>query len=232
MEKILVIEDDPSILDGLVHNLGYEGYEVLAAGDGTTGLDLALAHRPDLVLLDIMLPGLDGFALLKALERQEVSIPVIVITAKDQQADKVRGLDLGADDYLTKPFSLRELFARINAVLRRKRRYELAGECVAFGDIEIDFEGRAVRRAGEDQALSDREFRLLALLVRNKGRALSRTKILDEVWGDDYDGPARPIDTFTPRLRQKLERDPNDPRMIHTVRGVGYKFEPKDGPSE
>ena len=227
METILVIEDDKSILDGLSHNLRFEGYDVLTADEGERGLELAIDRKPDLLILDIMLPQISGFDILKTLQRHEITIPVIVLTAKDQQVDKIMGLDLGADDYITKPFALRELLARINAVMRRKRRYELADETVSFGEIEIDFGGHAVRKAGEEMTLSDREFRLLAMLVRNKGRALERQKILNEVWGYDYYGTARTIDNFITRLRQKLEDDPNAPKLIHTVRGVGYKFDDK-----
>jgi len=227
METILVIEDDESILDGLERNLRYEGYQVLTASDGEQGLELAINRKPDLLILDIMLPQLNGFELLKTLRRHEIQLPVIVLTAKDQEVDKIMGLDLGADDYITKPFALREVLARINAVMRRKRRYELAEQTLEFGEITIDFGGHSVTRAGQEVTLSDREFRLLALLVRNAGRALERPQILNEIWGYDYYGTARTIDNFITRLRQKLEEDPNKPAYIHTVRGVGYKFQAK-----
>ncbi len=227
METILVIEDDPSILDGLERNLRFEGYQVLRATDGEHGLEMAIDRRPDLLILDIMLPRLNGFELLKTLRRNEIHTPVIVITAKDQEMDKIMGLDLGADDYITKPFALRELLARINAVMRRKRRYEMSDETLEFGGVRIDFGGRSVHRGSEEVTLSDREFRLLSLLVRNAGRVLDRHKILNDIWGYDYYGTARTIDNFITRLRQKLEEDPNKPALIHTVRGVGYKFQVK-----
>jgi DNA-binding response OmpR family regulator len=225
METILVVEDDRAILDGLCHNLRFEGFQVLSAIDGERGLELAVDRRPDLILLDIMLPRLSGFELMKTIQRHGLDVPVIMLTAKDQQVDKIMGLDLGADDYITKPFALRELLARINAVLRRKRRFELVDETRTFGDVAIDFSGRTVLKGTSEIKLSDREFRLLALLVRHTGRVLDRQKILNDVWGFDYFGTARTIDNFITRLRSKLEDDPNEPRLIHTIRGVGYKFD-------
>ena len=226
METILVIEDDPAISLGLTKNLRYEGYEVLTATRGDTGLELAVEKQPDLIVLDVMLPNLSGFEICKTLKRSEVDIPIIILSAKDQEIDKIMGLDLGADDYLTKPFSIRELIARINAVLRRKKRYEREMETFGFADIEIDFTARTVSRGGKVLELSPREFDLLAYFVRHPNEVMDRRQILNKVWGYDYYGTARTIDNFVTKLRQKMEPDVTKPVHFVTARGIGYKFVP------
>jgi two-component system alkaline phosphatase synthesis response regulator PhoP len=226
VERILVVEDDPAIALGLQKNLRYEGFEVLSAHRGDEGLQVALEQSPDLIILDVMLPNLSGFEVCKTLKRNEVDIPIIMLSAKDQEIDKIMGLDLGADDYLTKPFSVRELIARINAVLRRKKRYEKELETYQFGDVEIDFTARTISRLGRPLELSPREFDLLAFFVRHPNEVMDRRQILNKVWGYDYYGTARTIDNFVTKLRQKLE--PNTTKPVHfvTARGVGYKFVP------
>jgi DNA-binding response OmpR family regulator len=227
METVLLIEDDPAISLGLRKNLKFEGYEVLTAADGEKGLALAIDRRPDLIVLDIMLPNLSGFEIVKTLKRNEVEIPIIIISAKDQEIDKIMGLDLGADDYMTKPFSVRELVARINAVLRRKKRYEREIDQFEFEAVQIDFVGRTVTRDGKPVDLSPREFDLLAFFVKHPNQVLERRQILNKVWGYDYYGTARTIDNFVTKLRQKLEVDPESPLHLLTVRGIGYKFVPE-----
>jgi two-component system alkaline phosphatase synthesis response regulator PhoP len=224
METILIIEDDPSISLGLEKNLKFEGYHVLLANNGEKGLQMAVDSRPDLLILDIMLPEINGFEICKILRKNKIEIPILIISAKDQEFDKIMGLDLGADDYVTKPFSIREMLARINAVFRRKRKYDDEKENLSFGAVVIDFVGREVLRNGEKQDISHTEFELLKLLIQNKNKVLDRKEILNKVWGYDYYGTARTIDNFITKLRQKIEDDPNDPRYILTVRGIGYKF--------
>ncbi len=225
LDSILIIEDDRSILSGLSKNLRYEGYGVLTAEDGERGLEMAVDRKPDLIILDLMLPGASGFDICRSLRRARIHTPILVLTARDTEADKVMGLDLGADDYMTKPFSVVELLARAKALLRRSRDFEEGGpQSYAFADVEVDVRGRALRRKGKDVAVSPREFDLLVFLLRNRGRALAREEILNKVWGHDYYGTARTIDNFVTKLRQKIEKDPDDPRYLLTVRGHGYKF--------
>lgn len=226
MDTVLIIEDDPAILLGLRKNLKFEGYEVIVAPDGETGLGLALERKPDLIILDVMLPRLNGFEITRTLKRNQVPVPIIILSAKDQEIDKIMGLDLGADDYMTKPFSVRELIARVHAVLRRKRAFDREHRTMEFGRVRIDVEARAVERDGEAIEMSPREFELLRYLAENPRRVLERRQILNRVWGFDYSGTARTIDNFVTKLRQKIEDDPDAPRHLLTVRGVGYKFEP------
>lgn len=221
-----MIEDDPAISLGLSKNLKYEGYDVLTATRGEQGLELAIDRKPDLIVLDVMLPSMSGFEICKTLKRNEVDIPIIILSAKDQEIDKIMGLDLGADDYLTKPFSIRELIARINAVLRRKKRYEKEVEAFRFGDVDIDFTARTVARGGKVLDLSPKEFELLGYFVKHPNEVMDRRQILNKVWGFDYYGTARTIDNFVTKLRQKLEPDPDQPRHFVTARGIGYKFVP------
>lgn len=225
METILVIEDDKSIVRGLEKNLQYEGYKVLTATEGEKGLELAVNKQPDLILLDIMLPRVNGYEICKTLKKHDISTPIIIISAKNQEVDKIMGLDLGADDYITKPFSLRELLARINAVLRRKRKFEDVEEEYVFGPVKVDFSGQTLNIKGKSVEVSTREFKLLKLLVENEGRVLDRQTILNKVWGFDYYGTSRTIDNFITKLRQKVEQNPEKPKYIKTVRGIGYKFE-------
>lgn len=224
MERILVIEDDPSIAQGLYRNLKFEGYSVQVVNDGEEGLTTAVDNTPDLVLLDVMLPTMNGFEVLRELRRLELEIPVIMLTAKGEELDKVRGLDLGADDYLTKPFALGELLARIRAVLRRKQRFEQQHDFVSFGRVEIDFKARRVVVSGEEVTLTAREIDLLKLFVSREGEALDRREIVSKVWGYDYEGTDRTLDNFVSRLRQKFEADPSCPTHFLTVRGIGYRF--------
>lgn len=224
MERILVIEDDPSIAQGLYRNLKFEGYSVQVVTDGEEGLTTAVDNTPDLVLLDVMLPTMNGFEVLRELRRLELEIPVIMLTAKGEELDKVRGLDLGADDYLTKPFALGELLARIRAVLRRKQRFEQQHEFVSFGQVDIDFKARRVVVSGEEVTLTAREIDLLRLFVSREGEALDRREIVSKVWGYDYEGTDRTLDNFVSRLRQKFETDPSCPAHFLTVRGIGYRF--------
>lgn len=228
METVLIIEDDPSILLGLQKNLKFEGYDVLTASDGERGLELAIDRPPDLIILDIMLPKISGFEICKTLKKNNIQVPIIILSAKDQEIDKIMGLDLGADDYVTKPFSIREMIARINAVMRRKRRFDQQGtaERVKFGKLTLDLKGQVLLKDGEPLETSVREFKLLKFFVENKGKVLDRKEILNKVWGYDYFGTARTIDNFITKLRQKVEDDPDDPKHILTVRGVGYKFMP------
>ena len=224
MTRILIVEDDPSILLGLERNLKFEGYEVMSARDGERGLQLAVDKSPDLIILDIMLPKLNGYELCRHLRKIKISVPIIMLTARGQEIDKVMGLELGADDYVTKPFSIVELLARIKAVLRRAKRFEQEMTSFTFDDVEIDFERHTVMKDGELLDLSAREFDLLKFLISNNGKALSRSEILNEVWGYDYYGTQRTVDNLISNLRQKLETDPDNPEHILTVWGVGYRF--------
>lgn len=221
--RILVVEDDASLLFGLKKNLQYEGYEVLTADDGERGLQLAVDGKPDLIVLDIMLPKINGFELCETLRRSKIDTPVIFLSAKSAEIDKVNGLELGGDDYMTKPFSVRELLARVKSILRRLKDDEEAAP-TRFGDVEVDLAGQTVRVEGRPVKLTSREFELLRFLVRSEGKVLTRETILQKVWGFDYYGTARTIDNFINRLRQKIEQDADHPRHLLTVRGVGYKF--------
>jgi two-component system, OmpR family, alkaline phosphatase synthesis response regulator PhoP len=222
-ERILVVEDDESILSGLLLNLEMEGYQVKAARSGQDAVEAVEEVHVDLVLLDIMLPGINGFEVLDAVRRRRADMPVIFLSARDAQHDKIAGLNLGADDYITKPFSLPELLARIKAALRRSQK-QVAPGTLGFGSIEIDTQARIVKRSGRAVELTAREYDLLVYLARARDRALSREQILRNVWGDDYEGTDRTVDNFIARLRTKLEQDPEAPVHIETVRGVGYRF--------
>jgi len=224
-ERVLLIEDDPSIVAALELNLSLEGYEVLTAADGESGYRIALDKAPNLVLLDIMLPGANGLEVLRRLRQVDADVPVLILTARGEEADKVLGLTLGADDYISKPFNLGELRARINASLRRQRLRASGQSVLEFGDVRVDLDRHQVRRAGKDVAMTAREFALLAYFLRNPERALTRDTLLGEVWQTDYLSQ-RTIDNFIGRLRAKFEPDPDRPRFFVTVRGVGYRFEP------
>lgn len=220
--KILVIEDDPSILRGIELNLQLEGFETLSATDGQQGIALAIEHQPDLVILDIMLPRLNGYQVCQRLRAQGNDVPVIMLSAKNAEIDIVMGLELGADDYVMKPFRVAELLARIKAHLRR-RQASSTPDIYAFGDVEVELDKRLVRRAGEVVELSPREFDLLAHLIEREGRALTRDAILAAVWGQSYFGTDRTVDNFINKLRSKLDTT-TTPRHFLTVRGVGYRF--------
>ena len=227
MTKVLLVEDDRSILLGLEKNLRFEGFEVVTATDGEEGLRLAFDAQPDLILLDLMLPRLNGFEICRAVRRRDPAVAILMLTAKTMEADKVTGLDIGADDYVTKPFSVKELMARVRALVRKKAALEGVAENFRFGTVDVDFVGRTVRIDGNVIETSKKEFELLGLFIKNRGRVLARDQILDKVWGYDYYGTPRTIDNFVQKLREKIERDATDPEFIKTVRGVGYLF---DGP--
>lgn len=240
--QILVVEDDLTLQETLAYNLTNQGYRVLTAEDGLTALDVAREHQPDLVLLDVMLPGLNGFEVCRIL-RREFSVPILMLTARTEEVDKIIGLEVGADDYLTKPFSMRELLARVKALLRR---VELIREDVAaqragagddetaaasaaalaeFGNLVIDDARREVRVDGKAVRTKPKEYELLVFLARNRGIALSRDLILERVWGWSYDGNSRTVDVHVRWLREKIEADPARPTRIVTVRGMGYRFD-------
>ncbi|QRK09056.1 response regulator transcription factor [Archangium violaceum] len=223
--RILVVEDDLAILTGLSMNLKFEGYEVLQAQDGRQGLARALDETPDLLVLDLMLPELNGFEVLKELRQRGRDTPVVVLSAKGAEPDKILGLNLGADDYVVKPFGLQELLARIKAVLRR--RYPASGPPppVGFGDVQVDLNAKTVSRGDKPVELTAQEFKLLAHFLAHPGRTFSREELLSAAWGYDYDGSARTVDNFMRQLRLKLEKDPEQPRHFLTVRGLGYRFD-------
>ncbi len=224
MTKILIVEDEPAMVAGLRDNFEYEGFEVLSAGDGLEGLERALAHSPDLVLLDVMMPKMSGLDVCKQLKAKRPAIPIIMLTARGQEIDKVVGLELGADDYVTKPFSIRELLARVKAVLRRTRTQVADHDQHAFGDVSIDLRTCEVKRSGKPIDVSAKEFELLKYFVTHAGETLSRDRLLDEVWGYDNFPTTRTVDAHLVRLRQKLEPSPEQPRFFLTVHGVGYRF--------
>ena len=221
-ETILIIEDDPAMLRGLRDNFEFEGYRVQTATDGDAGLKAALAIRPDLILLDLMLPKVNGYEICRFLRDEKLDMPILMLTAKGQESDIILGLKLGADDYVTKPFSIKELLARTEALLRRRRTR--AATVHDFGDCRLDTTARTFTRAGKDVPLSPKEFELLAYLVANAGRALSRDTIMATVWGYDRTVTLRSIDRFVNALRGKIEADPAAPHFITTVREFGYKF--------
>jgi DNA-binding response OmpR family regulator len=224
MAKILIVEDDRHILMALEDDLTLEGYDVTGEMNGARALDKAREEAFDLIILDLMLPGLDGLDVCKQLRAERNLTPILMLTAKSQEVDKVLGLELGADDYVTKPFSPRELQARVKALLRRGRPADGSVERAAFGDVDVDFKGYSATKNGEPVDLTVREFELLRLLVSHPGEVLHRDTILNEVWGKEGDVFPRTIDTHVVHLRQKLEEDPAQPRYIVNVRGIGYKF--------
>ena len=222
-KKILIVEDEPAMVQGLRDNFEYEGYEVISAADGVDGLERALADNPDLVVLDVMMPRMSGLDVCKQLKTKRPGVPIIMLTARGQEIDKVVGLELGADDYITKPFSIRELMARVKAVLRRVSP-QAASEVYRFSDIEVNVRSNEVLRAGQPVDLSAKEFALLAYFVAHPTETLSRDRLLDAVWGYDNYPNTRTVDTHIVHLRQKLEPNPEEPKFILTVHGTGYKF--------
>lgn len=236
--RVLIVEDEPALADTLEYSLTRQGYDVKVAMDGAKALEIARRQHPDLVVLDVMLPSLDGFEVCRIL-RQEMSMPILMLTARTDEVDKIVGLEVGADDYLTKPFSMRELMARVKALLRRVRlvREEMAtaekdetpamaaGERLTFGDLVIDLGRRETTYQQRVLHLKPKEFDLLVFLARNRGMVLSRDLILERVWGWDYDGGSRTVDVHVRWLREKIEPDPSNPTRIITVRGIGYRFE-------
>jgi two-component system response regulator RegX3 len=224
--RVLVVEDEESYSDALSYMLRKEGFEVAVAPTGTVALETFDRTGADLVLLDLMLPGLSGTEVCRTL-RQKSNVPVIMLTAKDSEIDKVVGLELGADDYVTKPFSSRELVARIRAVLRRRGEDEVVlPAALEAGPVRMDVERHVVTVRGDHVQLPLKEFELLEVLLRNAGRVLTRMQLIDRVWGADYVGDTKTLDVHVKRLRAKIEEDPGSPRYIVTVRGLGYKFEP------
>jgi DNA-binding response OmpR family regulator len=221
--SVLIIEDDEAMLRGLTDNFRTHGYDVRTARDGRNGLSAALAAPADLILLDIMLPKMNGYEICREIRRNKLDATIIMLTAKGQEDDIIRGLDLGADDYVTKPFSIRELLARANAFLRRKE--EPISQSYEFGDCRLDFAAHKLHRAGNEIELTTKEYRLLELFVRRAGRALTRGEILNSVWGSSVIVTYRSVDRCVTTLRGKIEPDPRSPRWIKTIRDVGYRFE-------
>lgn len=226
--KILVVDDEPSITKSIQYALEKEGYQVVVANNGQDGVDLAKQEKPDLVILDVMLPGLDGYEACRMI-RQESSAPIIMLTAKGEEIDKVVGLEIGADEYVTKPFSLRELQARIKALLRLVSRHQVARleepESIEVGELMIDIARHEVTLAGKTIQLTLKEFELLKVLAINANKVLSREFLVEQVWGYGFPGEGRTVDVHIHWLREKIEKDPNNPVRIQTVRGVGYRFE-------
>ena len=226
MRRILIVEDNPDLAFGLRNNLEIEGYDIAVAEDGLAGLREARASRPDLIILDLMMPGLDGYRVLRTLRDEGNSTPVLILSAKGEEADKVRGFRMGADDFVTKPFSLLELLARVEALLRRSHTDDrAAGENYAFGDVRVDAAAQRVMRGGEPVELTDREFSLLLALARREGAVATRQELLLEVWGHRGVVLSRTVDTHVAELRRKLEDDSAEPRHIITVRKRGYRLQ-------
>jgi two-component system alkaline phosphatase synthesis response regulator PhoP len=223
MPRILIVDDEPEIVRGLEDNLRFEGYDTIATTNGEEGLRRALSEAPDLILLDIMLPRISGWDVCRELRKRGIDVPIIMLTARGEEVDRVLGLELGADDYVAKPFSLRELLARVRAVLRRpgpRRKFEE----FAFGDVRIHLRSRRVTKAGREVRLTRKEFDLLVYLAEHRGEVVTRERLLDEVWGYERFPTTRTVDTHVLRLRRKFEADPDRPVFILTVHGQGYKF--------
>ncbi len=235
-EKILVVEDELTLQETLAYNLKRQGYEVEAAGDGSAALEIARRWNPNMIILDIMLPGMDGFEVCRIL-RQEMNTPILMLTARDDEIDRVVGLEVGADDYMTKPFSMRELMARVKAMLRRVRLVreevnagsvqsaENLSQTMEFGNLILDLTRREVRLDGNPLSLKPKEYELLLFLAQHRGQVLSREFILERVWGWNFIGDSRTVDVHIRWLREKIEQDSSNPARIITVRGAGYRFE-------
>ena len=225
MKRILVVDDEPTLVATLRYNLEREGYQVITASDGDVGLTLARSDRPDLIILDLMLPAIDGFEVCRLL-RREMTVPILMLTAKADEVDKVVGLELGADDYVTKPFSMRELLARVRALLRRAETGPAVEmELLAVGDLQVDLRRREASRQGQPLTLKPKEYELLLFLLRNRGRAFTREQLLDQIWGYDFVGDTRTVDVHVRWLRQKIEDEPAKPTRLITIRGMGYRFD-------
>jgi len=222
---LLVVDDEPTLRETLAYNLEHDGYRVVTAADGREALERFRAERPDLVVLDLMLPELSGVEVCRII-RQESDVPILMLTAKDSEVDKVVGLEVGADDYVTKPFSLRELQARVRALLRRSDQQQVADRpgVVDMGRVQADLAGHRLLRDGEPLPIKPKAFELLAFLVRNPGQVFTREQLLEHVWGYDYAGESRTVDVHIHWLRSQIEEEPASPRYLHTVRGVGYVF--------
>ena len=224
METILIVEDDATMLRGLKDNFAYAGYNVITAADGQAGLNSALDAKPDLILLDIMLPKINGYEICRLIRKENLEMPIIMLTAKGEESDIILGLNLGADDYVVKPFSIKQLLARVAAFLRRTKQQQQTN--YTFGDFELDISARRLSKNDKEIKLSPKEFKLLELFLKRQGRALTRDEILNIVWGYNTFSGHRSVDRFVTTLRNKIEPDPHNPTFIHTLREIGYKFEP------
>ena len=224
MAKILIVEDEKDMVEGLVFNLQAQGYEISAAYDGEEGLSAAVKENPDLIILDIMLPKKDGFQICRDLRDKGFNMPILMLTARSEEADKVLGFDVGADDYLTKPFGILELSARVKALLKRQKKEALEIEKFSFGDCDLDFKNYKAEKGGIPLELTPREYSMMEILIKNRGKVVSRNQFLDEIWGYDKYPTTRTVDIHIARLRQKLEQSPDSPEFILTVHGLGYKF--------
>lgn len=227
-EKILVVDDEEHILELISFNLTNNGYKVIKANNGIDAVRLAIEEKPKLILLDLMIPGKDGYDVCREVRsNSEIrNIPIIMLTAKSEELDKILGLELGADDYITKPFSVRELLARVKAVLRRFSVVEPESSVLVFGNLKADFEKREIHVKDKKFDLTLKEFELLEILIRNKGKILTRDTLLDKIWGYEYIGETRTVDVHIRYLRKKVEEDDKNPKLIETIRGVGYRFNP------
>ncbi len=225
MKRILVVDDEPTLVATVKYNLERESYNVITASDGESGLAAARAEQPDLVILDLMLPDLDGFEVCRIL-RREMTAPILMLTARSEEVDKVVGLEMGADDYVTKPFGMRELLARVRALLRRAETAPAtASDVLTAGDLQVDTGRREASRGGQALQLKPKEYELLLFFLRNRGRAFSREQLLDKIWGYDFFGDSRTVDVHVSWLRQKIEEEPAKPTRLITVRGLGYRFD-------
>ena len=227
-DKILIVEDDRNLLDTLKYNLHREGYDIVTAVNGAEALEIAHSGNPDLIILDIMLPEVSGLEVCRIL-RKEMTVPILMLTARVEETDKIVGLEIGADDYMTKPFSLRELLARVRAMLRRAKMVEtqpgIKEDLLTIGDVKVDIARHQASKGTVTLELTPKEFDLLAFLARNRSFVFSRNQLLEKVWGYDFAGDTRTVDVHVRWLRQKIETDPNNPRYLITVRGTGYKLE-------
>lgn len=231
MKTVLVVDDEPSIVTLLTFNLEKEGYKVISATDGREGYEMALNQKLDFIILDVMLPSMDGMEITKALRQEKVETPILILTAKDDQIDRILGLEIGADDYLTKPFSPREVLARMKAIFRRLEPREKSDETVetlTIGEITADLTNYQVTVSGKEIILTPKEFELLVYFMQRKNRVIDRDTLLDRIWNFDFSGQSRIVDVHISHLREKIEKDPKHPKYLQTIRGFGYKFqEPK-----
>ncbi len=226
MEKILIVDDEEHICELIKFNLENNSYNCICALNGIEALNIAKEEKPDLILLDLMLPGMDGYEVCKEIRKDNniATTPIIMITAKGEELDKVLGLELGADDYITKPFSVREMVARVKAVLRRRTTINIESKSYILGNIVVDFEKHSLTKAGEKIELTLKEFELLEVLIKNKGKVMTRDFLLDRIWGYEYIGETRTVDVHIRHLRKKIEDDDKNPKFIETIRGIGYRF--------
>jgi len=232
MSKILIVDDDKNLLEVLKYNLVKENNAVVTASDGAVALDVARREKPDLIILDVMIPIISGFEVCRIL-RKEMNVPILILSAKTEEVDKVVGLEIGADDYMTKPFSVRELMARVRAMLRRSQLLKTQSDDISsdkavrikVGELEVDIAGRTVSQKGVKIKLSPKEFELLAFLMSHRGQVFNRERLVEEIWGYDFDGTARTVDVHMRSLRQKIESNPDQPEHLLTVHGFGYRFQ-------